>query len=83
MEVVYQRCASVDVHQRFLMVCLSIVEAGQRRKEIRSFRSSRNGKHRGLLDAGLSALGGVFRADCGQRAAYQGSARPKNRHTGR
>lgn len=39
MEVVYQRCAGVDVHQRFLVVCLSIVEAGQRRKEIRSFRN--------------------------------------------
>ena len=37
MEVVYQRCAGVDVHQRFVVVCLSIVEAGQRRKEIRSF----------------------------------------------
>jgi transposase len=39
MEVVYQRCAGVDVHQRFLVVCLSIVEGGQRRKEIRSFRN--------------------------------------------
>jgi transposase len=38
MEVVYQRCAGVDVHQRFLVVCLSSVEGGQRRKEIRSFR---------------------------------------------
>ena len=37
MEVVYQRCAGVDVHQRFVVVCLSVVEAGQRRKEIRSF----------------------------------------------
>jgi hypothetical protein len=37
MEVVYQRCAGVDVHQRFLVVCLSIVEGGQRRKEIRRF----------------------------------------------
>ena len=39
MEVVYQRCAGVDVHQRFLVVCLSIVESGQRRKEIRSVRN--------------------------------------------
>jgi hypothetical protein len=39
MEVVYQRCAGVDVHQHFLVVCLSIIEAGQRRKEIRSFRN--------------------------------------------
>jgi hypothetical protein len=33
MEVVYQRCAGVDVHLRFLVVCLSIVEGGQRRNE--------------------------------------------------
>jgi transposase len=38
MQVMYERCAGIDVHQRFLVVCLSIVEAGQRRKEIRSFR---------------------------------------------
>jgi hypothetical protein len=28
MEVVYQRCAGVDVHQRFLVVCLSMIEGG-------------------------------------------------------
>ena len=39
MEVVYQRCAGIDVHQRFLVVCLSRIEGGQRRKEIRSFRN--------------------------------------------
>ena len=39
MQVLYQRCAGIDVHLRFLVVCLSIVEAGQRRKEIRSFRN--------------------------------------------
>lgn len=38
MQVMYQRCAGIDVHLRFLVVCLIIVEAGQRRKEIRSFR---------------------------------------------
>src|SRR6266571_4255750 len=38
MQVMYQRCAGIDVHLRFLVVCLSRVEAGQRRKEIRSFR---------------------------------------------
>jgi len=37
MEVIYQRCAGVDGHQRFLVVCLSILEGGQRRKEIRRF----------------------------------------------
>ena len=39
MQVMYQRCAGIDVHLRFLVVCLSIVEAGQRRKESRSFRN--------------------------------------------
>ena len=38
MQVMYQRCAGIDVHLRFLVVCLSIVETGQRRKEIRTFR---------------------------------------------
>ena len=37
MEAVYQRCAGVDVHQRFLVVCLSSVEGGELCKEIRSF----------------------------------------------
>jgi len=37
MQVMYQRCAGIDVHLRFLVVCLVIVEAGQRRKEVRTF----------------------------------------------
>jgi hypothetical protein len=39
MHVIYQWCAGIDVHLRFLVVCLSIIEAGQRRKEIRTFRN--------------------------------------------
>ena len=39
MQVMYQRCAGIDVHLRFLVVCLSIIEAGQRYKEIRTFRN--------------------------------------------
>jgi transposase len=39
MQVMYQRCAGIDVHLRFLVVCLSIVEADQRRQEIRTFRN--------------------------------------------
>jgi transposase len=39
MQVMYQRCAGIDVHQRFLVVCLIILEAEQRRKEIRTFRT--------------------------------------------
>ena len=38
MQVMSQRCAGLDVHLRFLVVCLSIIEAGQRRKEMRTFR---------------------------------------------
>lgn len=39
MQVLYQRCAGIDVHLRFLVVCLSLVEAGERRKELRRFRN--------------------------------------------
>ncbi len=38
MEVLYARCCGIDVHQRFVMAGLSIVEAGQRRKDVRRFR---------------------------------------------
>jgi hypothetical protein len=38
-EVLYPRCAGIDVHQRFLVVCLSMIEAGKRRREIRTFRN--------------------------------------------
>ena len=38
-EVMYPRCAGIDVHQRFLVVCLSCIEGGQRHKEIRTFRN--------------------------------------------
>jgi hypothetical protein len=39
MEVVYERCCGLDVHRDMVVACLSIIEAGQRRKEIRTFRS--------------------------------------------
>jgi transposase len=35
MEVVYPRCSGLDVHKRFVVACLSIVERGQRHKELR------------------------------------------------
>jgi transposase len=60
MEVVYQRCAGVDVHLRFLVVCLSIVEGGQRRKETRSFRNETTdllALRMWLLQEGCSAVG--------------------------
>lgn len=38
MKVVYVRCCGLDVH-RDMVACVSIIEAGQRRKEIRTFRT--------------------------------------------
>jgi transposase len=35
MEVVYPRCSGLDVHKRFVVACLSIIEHGQRHKELR------------------------------------------------
>jgi len=60
MEVVYQRCAGIDVHQRFLVVCLSYIEGGQRRKETRSFRNETADLltlHAWLVQEQCSALG--------------------------
>ncbi len=38
MEVLYPRCSGIDVHKRFLVACLSAVQAnGQRHKELRQF----------------------------------------------
>ena len=51
MEVIYQRCAGIDMHLRFLAVCLSSIEAEQRRKEIRT-ESQSNARPIGL--AGLA-----------------------------
>ncbi len=39
MEVLYPRCCGLDVHRNMVVACLSIIEAGQRHKEIRTFRS--------------------------------------------
>ena len=39
MQVMYQRCAGIDVHLRFLVVCLLRIEAGQQHKEVRTFRN--------------------------------------------
>ncbi len=35
MEVVYPRCSGLEVHKRFVVACLSIIENGQRHKELR------------------------------------------------
>ena len=43
MEVLYARCSGIDVHKRFLVACLSIVQAnGQRHKELRQFSTMTN-----------------------------------------
>ena len=34
-----ERCAGIDVHQRFVVVCLTLMEGGKRRQEIRTFRN--------------------------------------------
>ena len=60
MEVVYQRCAGVDVHQRFLVVCLSSIQGGELCKEIRRFIAETAdllALRAWLLQEGCSAVG--------------------------
>jgi len=49
MEVLYPRCCGIDVHQSFVVGCLSVVESGQRHKEIRQF-STQIGELRAMRD---------------------------------
>jgi len=43
MEVLYPRCSGIDVHKRFLVACLSIVQTnGQRHKDLRQFSTMTN-----------------------------------------
>ena len=42
MEVVYPRCSGFDVHKCFVVVCLSVIEQGQRHKEVRQFGTMTN-----------------------------------------
>jgi transposase len=42
-EVMYQRCAGVDVHLHFLVVCLLVTEGGKRHKKIRTFENETAG----------------------------------------
>jgi transposase len=37
MEVIYPCCGGIDVHEEFVVVCLSRVQQGQRHKELRRF----------------------------------------------
>jgi transposase len=60
MEVVYQRCAGIDVHQSFFVVCLSSIEGEKRQKAIRSFRNETAdllALRAWLLQEGCSAVG--------------------------
>ena len=38
MEVLYARCCGLDVHRDFVVACLSVVQDGQRHKQVRTFR---------------------------------------------
>jgi transposase len=43
MEVLYPRCSGLDIHKRFLVACLSLVQTnGHRHKELRQERSMTN-----------------------------------------
>jgi transposase len=42
MEVVYPRCSGLDVHKRFVVGCLSVIEKGERHKELRQFSTMTN-----------------------------------------
>ncbi|HVB25732.1 MAG TPA: hypothetical protein VNG51_27595 [Ktedonobacteraceae bacterium] len=35
MEVVYPRCSGLDVHKRFVVACPSLIQNGERHKELR------------------------------------------------
>ena len=43
MEVLYPRCSGLDIHKRFLVACLSLVQTnGHRHKELRQFSTMTN-----------------------------------------
>jgi transposase len=46
MELMYKRCAGLDVHQRSVVACVRIVEEGKLREEVRTFETTTTG----LLD---------------------------------
>jgi hypothetical protein len=43
MEVVYPCCCGIDVHERFVVACLTRVHQGQRHKELRRFDTFTSG----------------------------------------
>jgi transposase len=60
MEVLCPRCCGLDVHRNLVVACVSIIEAGQRRKEIRTFRTVTKellALRQWLLEKGCSHVG--------------------------
>jgi len=60
MEVLYARCCGLDVHRSMVVACVSIIEAGQRRKEIRTFGTTTRellALRQWLLEAGCTHVG--------------------------
>jgi transposase len=60
MEVLYARCCGLDVHRNMVVACVSIVEAGQHRKTIRTFRTVTKellALRQWLLEEGCSHVG--------------------------
>ena len=55
MEVVYPRCSGLDVHKRFVVACLSLIQNGERHKEIRQFSTMTSDIQ--ALKEGLKAAG--------------------------
>jgi len=44
MQIIYEYCAGIDIHKKMVVVCLIMLNAaGQRVKEIRSFRTTTAG----------------------------------------
>ena len=72
MEVMYPRCAGLDVHKETVVACVRIVESGEVSRSVRTFATTTaslielgewlevNGctRDRGLLEAGVASAGG-------------------------
>src|SRR5258708_34735543 len=66
MEVLYPRCSGIDVHKRFVVACLSIIQHGQRHKELRqasTMTSDILALKAWLKAAGCTHIAGEFTGD--------------------
>ena len=43
MEVIYPRCAGLDVHKQTVVACVRIAEGGAPRQEVRTFETTTSG----------------------------------------